>query len=438
MPAENLKDLILVLPSTSHPVIRLALKLFFNAPSTFSLFILPALTPEDYKIKIYNQKLFWSKRDFVGGCLVGISCATSNSYEAYKIADRFRKAGSTVVMGGLHPSYYPQEALEHCDSVVIGEAESVWPGLVRDHENKTLKRTYEGPPLKDYFSPSYKYFLKIDPKVLYKTGVLLSRGCKYRCDFCVPHTGGLRLIMLDQALALVKKIRDGVKLPFGLKPTIMFRDDNIYSNPEYAKKLFAGLVPLRLNWVGNSSIDIAFDDEALKLAKASGCKNLFIGFETIYPQRLQKTSVGHMRSTDDYIKAIKKIKACRIKVTGAFILGFDYYTHRDYLRLLWFLIRSGLYSVSLTILTPFPASQLYERLKKENRITTFDWRKYDSLQHVVFKPKHMSGLSLQLWFIVVRIVGLLATPNFIIMLLQALACFYLAFYFINILKVRLL
>lgn len=437
MPAKNPKKLILVLPSTSHPVIRLALTFFYNAPATFSLFILPALTPEDYTIKIYNQKLFWLKRDFVGGSLVGISCATSNSYEAYKIADRFRKAGSVVVMGGLHPSYYPQEALEHCDSVVIGEAESVWPGLVRDYENKTLKQTYEGSPVEDYFSPSYKYFLKIDPKVLYKTGLLLSRGCKYRCDFCVPHSGGLRLIKLDQALTLIKKIRDGVKSPFGLKPTIMFRDDNIYSDPEYAKKLFKNIVPLRLNWTGNSSIDIAFDDEALRSAKASGCKSLFIGFETIYPQRLQKTSVGHMRSTDDYVGAIKNIKSYGIKVTGAFILGFDYYTHKDYLRLMWFLIRSGLYSVSLTILTPFPASQLFERLKKENRITTFDWRKYDSLHHCVLRPKHMSALSLQLWFIVVRIVGLLASPYFIIMTLQVLACFYLTFYFTNLLKGRL-
>jgi radical SAM superfamily enzyme YgiQ (UPF0313 family) len=431
------KELILILPSTSHPVIRLALTFFYNAPATFSLFILPALTPKDYTIKIYNQKLFWLKRDFVSGSLVGISCATSNSYEAYKIADRFRKAGSVVVMGGLHSSYYPKEALEHCDSVVIGEAESVWPGLVRDHENKSLQRIYQGAPVEDYFSLSYEYFLKIDPRILYKTGLLLSRGCKYRCDFCVPHSGGLRLIKLDQTLALVKNIRDSVKLPFGLKPTIIFRDDNIYSSPEYAKKLFLGLAPMRLNWTGNSSIDIAFDNEALKLAKASGCKSLFIGFETIYPQRLQKTSTGHMRSTNDYIKAIKNIKSYGIKVIGAFILGFDHYTHKDYLRLMWFLIRSGLYSISLTILTPFPASQLFERLKSENRITTFDWRKYDSLHHVVFRPKHMSALSLSLWFIVTRIVGLLASPYFIIMTLQVLACFYLTFYFTNLLKGRL-
>jgi len=428
------KELILILPATSHPVIRLALRFFYNAPATFSLFMIPALTPKGYTIKIYNQKLFWSKKDFVGNSLVGISCATSNSYEAYKIADRFRKAGSVVVMGGLHPSYFPQEALKHCDSVVLGEAESVWPELVRDHENKTLKQTYKGLPLEDYFSPSYNYFLKIDPKVLYKTGLLLSRGCKYHCDFCVPHAGGLRLVKLDQALNLVKKIRDGVKLPFGLKPNIIFRDDNIYSSPEYAKKLFSGLAPMRLSWTGNSSIDIAFDNDALKLAKESGCKGLFIGFETIYPKKLQKTSVGNMSSTDDYIKAIKNIKSYGIKVTGAFILGFDNYTHRDYLKLMWFLIRSGLYSISLTILTPFPASQLFERLKHEGRITTFDWRKYDSLHHVVFQPKHMSRLSLALWFVIVRVVGLLVSPYFIKMALTMLACFYLAFYFTSLIK----
>lgn len=429
------KKLILILPSISHPVIRLVIRFFFKTPGTFPLFVLPALTPRDYTIKIYNQKLFWLKGDFTDDALVGISCATSNSPEAYRIADRFRKAGSAVVMGGLHVSYFPDEALKHCDSVVIGEAESVWPEVVRDYENKTLKKIYKGVPLEDYFSPAYDYYLNIDPKILYRTGILLSRGCKYRCEFCVPPFGKLRFVKLEQAIVLLKKIGEHVRRPFGLKPVILFRDDNIFSDPAYAKELFRRLIPLNLKWVGNSSIDIAFDDEALMLAAASGCLKLFIGFETIYPQRLQKTSVGNMRSTKDYLEAIRKIKSHRIKVIGAFILGFDYYTHKDYLRLIAFLMRAGLDLVSLTILTPFPGSRIYEQFKKEGRITTFDWSKYDSLQHVVFKPKNMSALSLQLWFIVIRVLGLFVSPYFLIALGQSLVAFlffyYLAHHLVN-------
>lgn len=422
------KELILVLPSTSNTVIRLILRFFFRTPGTFPLFVLPALTPKDYKVKIFNQKIFWLKRDFTAGKLVGISCATSNAYEAYKIAERFRKAGSTVVMGGIHASYLPDEALQHCDSVVIGEAESVWDEVIKDYENKALKRKYQGILLEDYFSLSYDYFLKIDPRILYRTGVLLSRGCKYRCEFCVPPQGKVRFIKLEQAITLITRIRNGVKLPFGIKPLIRFRDDNIFSDPVFAKNLFRALIPLRLNWAANSSIDIAFDEEALGLAKASGCKELFIGFETIYPEKLQKTSVCSMHTTKDYRKAIRKIKSHKIRITGAFILGFDYYTHKDYLRLIWFLVRSGLYLISLTILTPFPGSRLYEQLKREDRIRTFDWRKYDSLQHVVFRPKHMSALSLQIWFIIVRVISLFASPYFLKTELQVIVIYFISFY----------
>jgi radical SAM superfamily enzyme YgiQ (UPF0313 family) len=158
---------------------------------------------------------------------------------------------------------------------------------------------------------------------------------------------------------------------------------------------------------------------------------LFIGFETIYPEKLQKTSTHHMRSTEDYIWAIKKIKSCGIRITGSFILGFDYYTHKDYLKLAWFLIRSGLYLISITILTPFPGSRLYEQLKKEGRITTTDWRKYDSLHHVVFRPKHMPPFLLQLWFVIIRIIGLLASPYFIQLIAIAFVCYCLAAFLVG-------
>ncbi len=368
------------------------------------------------------------------GVLVGISCATSNAREAYRIADRFRKAGSRVVMGGVHVSIFPQEALEHADSVVIGEAESVWGQVVRDYETGGLKREYRAQPLEDYFSPSYQFFMSMDPHVLYRTGVLLSRGCKYRCEFCVPPFGAPRLVKFEQAIALIDRINSSLKRPFGRKPRFIFRDDNIYSNPEYAKKLFSRLADFNLRWAGNSSIDISFDDEALALAEESGCTDLFVGLETIYPERLQKTSVHGMHSTEDYRKAIRKIKAHGIRVTGSFVLGFDYYTHRDYARLGWFLLRSGLYLVSLTILTPFPGSRSYELLSAEGRITSREWHKYDSLQHVVFKPKHTSARALQMWFIILRIIGLIASPAYLNVLLVYVVCYLLASFLASFLR----
>lgn len=175
-----------------------------------------------------------------------------------------------------------------------------------------------------------------------------------------------------------------------------------------------------------SSFDIAFDDEALRLAKESGCECLFIGFETLYPKDYEKTSVKNTISTQDYFRAIKKIKSFGIKIIGAFILGFDNYSHRDYLRLLIFLIRANFWYSSLTMLTPFPGSKLFERFKEEGRILTFDWRKYDLLFHVVFKPNKISTLSLKLWFIFIRSFLILLSPWVFKVVAQSLLMLYLS------------
>ncbi len=328
-------------------------------------------------------------------------------------------------------SYFPEEALLHCDSVVIGEAELVWRHVLEDYENKSLKRIYKEEPLEDYFSPVFDYFMGIKPSILANSGILLSRGCKYCCEFCARPFGRLRFIKLEQAIKLLERAKKGVfrLLPWQ-KPSLIFRDDNIFSDPKYIKRLFKEITPMNIEWVGNSSIDIAFDEEALVLAKASGCRELFIGFETIYPEKLKKTSIAGINSLDDYYKAIKKIRSYGIRIMGGFILGFDYYTNKDYLRLLYFLIRSRLYHTSLTILTPFPGSWIYEQLKKENRIVSSDWSKYDSLQHVVFKPKNMSIWALQLWFIFIRIASLLFSPLYLQILVVLFSSYIISYYII--------
>jgi radical SAM superfamily enzyme YgiQ (UPF0313 family) len=429
-PPENqakTRKLILVIPGVSIFLKRVLLRFALNTYGTFTLFILPALTPPSYSIKIFSQKLFWFDRDFEGGALVGVSCATSNVREGYRIADRFRRAGSVVVLGGIHVSCLPEEALEHADAVVIGEAESVWPEVIRDYENGPLKRIYRGQPLDDYFSPSYPYFLTIDPKLLSRTGLLLSRGCKYQCEFCAPHEKKVRFIKLEQATELIRRVAQACKSSFNKRPIILLQDDNVFSDPERAKDLFKAMIPMKVRWLGNSSIDIAFDEEALRLARESGCGLLFVGFESIYPRTLPKTSVGHMTRAEDYLQPIRKMRSYGIKVMGAFILGLDHCTHKYYLELIWFLIRARLDYVSLTILTPFPGSPVYERLKAENRIITYDWRKYDGVFRVVFQPRHMSVTALYLWFIVIRIVGFLASSFFQMFLLTFIMLFYIVF-----------
>ncbi|MDO9572808.1 MAG: hypothetical protein Q7J37_02860, partial [Candidatus Omnitrophota bacterium] len=189
-----------------------------------------------------------------------------------------------------------------------------------------------------------------------------------------------------------------------------FRCDNIYSSPDYAKKLFKEMIPLGVSWIGNCSIDIGFDAEALRLAKESGCKGLLIGFESIYSKDYPKTSLKQIQTAEDYKIAINNIKAHKIKIFGSFIIGLDHYSHFDYLKLLWFLVRSGIWHIYLLILTPFPGTDLFFRLKKENRINSLDWRKYDILT-CVFKPKQMSVFSVYTWFWFIRYLTVFFSPS---------------------------
>lgn len=426
------KRLVLVNPATGNYFLRLAFTLFFSKNIPISLLTIAGLTPREYKIEFINEGLFLFKKNTFKNAIVGITCLTASAKRAYKLALDFRNAGACVVMGGPHVSALPEEALQYSDSVVIGEAESVWKEVTNDFESGTLKKIYKGQPLEDFFSPVYDYFLNIPPRILQNALIPISRGCKYHCEFCAPPAAVPRNIKIEQVIELIKRVKQHRPLSFLHKlfrPMIFFADDNIFSNPRYSKRLFQEIIPLKINWVSQASIDMAFDEEALSLAKQSGCKSLFIGFESIYPKELKKTSISNITSTKDYIRAIRRIKSYGIKVIGSFIIGFDYYTNLDYLKLLFFLISSVVRArfqwVALTILTPFPGSNLFERLKHEGRITTYDWNKYDLLFHVVFKPK-ISGLQLLLWFFVIRMISLFCSTTGIMIYISSVLCFVLA------------
>ncbi|MBU4331958.1 radical SAM protein [Patescibacteria group bacterium] len=379
-------------------------------PVSYSLLTLAALTPVDYKIKIINLKQFWFGSDFSGGKLIGISCLTSTAFEAYRLADKFRLAGSKVVLGGPHVTALPLEAAEHADSIVIGEAESVWAQVIKDFENNHLQKVYKGESLEDFFTPVYDYFLHLDPRLLSLAGVHIARGCKYHCDFCARISTWLRFTKTEQVIEIIKRIKKAKRAFFIRRPMVIFRCDNIYSSPDYAKKLFKEMIPLKVSWIGNCSIDIGFDEEILWLAKESGCKRLLIGFESIYSKDYPKTSLKQIQTAEDYKIAINNIKAHKIKIFGSFIIGLDHYSHFDYLKLLWFLVRSRIWHIYLLILTPFPGTDLFLRLKKENRINSLDWRKYDILT-CVFKPKQISVFSVYLWFWFIRYLTVFFSPS---------------------------
>ena len=401
MPDELKKELVLINPPVESCLLRAANLLQHGSYTPLSLHVLAALTPKEYKITFINPGFFWLGKNFVRGVLVGITCVTSSAPIAYKIADYCRRAGAFVVLGGFHVSVLPEEALRHGHSVVIGEAESVWPEVVKDFEAGSLKRMYQGEPLKDFFSPVYEYFLRLPPKQLRRVGIPLQRGCGFRCEFCAMPATKRRLdfVKIEQVVTLVKKATQDQ--PPG--SALMLIGDNVYSDPGYAKKLFLALQGLGVSWFAGSSLDIAFDDEVLTLARKSGCRFLMIGFESIYPQQMAKTSVHQMRSDRDYARAIDRIKSHGLPVIGLFIAGFDNYSHIDYLRLLRFLARPmRFFFASVNILTPFPGSVLYERFCKEGRLRKAGWGAY-TLLRVLFRPARLSRYSLMFWFLATKL-----------------------------------
>jgi len=409
------KELFLINPSWVGWINGSA-SLFLRSYPPFFV-VLKALTPKNYAIREFNR-IVWRRRYYRPKKLVAISCYTSNSYKAYKIAREFRKHGSTVIMGGPHVTYNPEEALEYCDSVVTGEAESVWENLVKDYENNSLKKKYEGLPLDDYYKASHKELMN-SPASIIKDYLETTRGCKFNCEFCsIPCLSKhkIRHKPVDEIVGLIKKIG-------GRHKKLLFIDNNIFADPAYAKELFKKLEPLKIKWVSSGGIDIAKDDEALTLAKKSGCTDLLIGYE-IGPSSSEKDKGGKLSYAEEYIRLTKKIKKAGINIKAHFIFGFDSDSLR-YVVGFWkfcFAI-NPLYTV-FSFLTPLPGTKLYYRLLKENRINTLNWLYYD-LSHSTFQHKRLNRFVMIIIFPLIRYFFLFTTSTFgrILVLLVALTVY---------------
>lgn len=353
-----------------------------------ALYILKGLTPPEHEVKIIEEET--CHIDLDQECnLVAISCMTANAPRAYELCQEFKKRGKTVVLGGVHPTILPDEALQHADSVVVGEAEGVWETLLKDFQSNNLKIKYHNPvpELKKYVP---KDFSKIIKKRLFNLiPIMTTRGCPYNCDFCcVTNLFGkkIRHIPIENVVRDIKE--SGAK-------NFIFLDDNIFSHPKYAKALFKAIKPFKIKWVGQASVSLLVrDKELMQLASESGCKVLFFGIESVYEEQL-KSMRKAIKKIEHLERALKQIKKMGILIHASMIFGFDNDTKEVFNETVRFLIRNRVSTVSFNVLTPYPGTKVYEDLKNENRLTTSDWRYYDH-NTVVFKPKNMTPYELQI------------------------------------------
>ena len=319
--------------------------------------------------------------------LVAITFHTPSAPHAYAMADQFRQQGTRVVFGGPHVTLMPDEAQAHADVIFVGEAESHWPQFLREFEAGCHRQRYcstEPPPLEDIPMARKDLFHRRD----LTGGVLFAtRGCPYHCDFCT-------LPVMYQSRVRQRRV-EAVAEEYSSFPgkVIILWDDNIASDTEYAKRLFRALAPHRKWWSSQASIHAAQDDEFLELAARSGCKQLFIGLESISQASLNEVQKPFNR-VFDYARAMERIHSHGIAVQAGIVFGFDNDEPAIFGETLDFLEATGVQNATFNVLTPFPGTRLYRRLEAEGRILTRDWRRYNSRADVVFRPRRMSPEAL--------------------------------------------
>jgi radical SAM superfamily enzyme YgiQ (UPF0313 family) len=347
---------------------------------------LAAITPPGHEVEVFHQQVRPVPADD-GPDLVALSFFSGFAQAAYSLARSYRKLGVPVVAGGPHVSYWTEEALQHVDAVVIGEAESVWPELLRDAERGTLRRVYRGSPASMQSLPTPRYDL-LEKRFIVPRVIQATRGCPFRCTFCsVPDLNpGFR----TRPIADVVRDIAGTHFPyFWQEKVAWFWDDNLLVQRRWAKELLRELAGLNRWWLTQASIDIVKDRELLDLMERSGCIGIFLGIESLDDADLR--SAGKRQNhASGYRDAIERLHDRGICVMAGFISGFDGQTPDDIVAAAARLNDIGVDVPFLSILTPFRGTPLYnEHLAAGKLLMDRDWRHYNGY-NVAFEPARMA------------------------------------------------
>lgn len=352
-----------------------------------SLGILAGLTPPGVDCRLLDDRV--DEIDFDEPTdLVAINIETFTARRAYEIAAEYRARKVPVVMGGMHATLIPDEVAEHVDCVVTGDAEVVWPKIVADAHTGQLKPRYAGIagtpqpgvyPRRDLYKG--KRYL---PVSLLQFG----RGCRFTCEFCAVTRYFDRCHYYRPVSEVIAEIET---LP---RKEIFFVDDNFVANPEAAKELLRALVPLRIRWVSQASLDHTRDPEMMRLFVESGCMGNVIGFESLDVDNLrQMRKAANLAAFDGYAEAVSTLCAYHLQTWAAFALGYDHDTVESILQTCEWGIENHFTFAAFNVLMPYPGTPFYDRLKAEGRLL-YDgrwWLHPDyRFNHAAFRPTRMT------------------------------------------------
>jgi len=324
--------------------------------------VLAGLTPPEVEVVFFDDRM--EKIDYgLQTDLVAITVETFTARRSYEIAAEYRKRGVKVILGGMHAMLAPEEVKEHADSIYIGDAEYLWSQVLEDADSGKLKPVYTGGTempqpggivaRRDIFNG--KGYLPI-------TLLQFSRGCNFGCVFCATSKYFDKRHTCRNIQDVITEIKSqGRKLLF-------FVDDNIVGNPHMAKELFRELIPLKIKWVSQGSINMTGDSELMELMVQSGCLGHVIGFESIQQKNMVWAGKQPNSMLTTYDEAIAKLRYYGLQTWAAFTLGYDYDTEDSIIRTYEFAYKNKFAFAAFNILMPYPDTQFYKFLESEGRL----------------------------------------------------------------------
>jgi len=361
-----------------------------------TLTTIAALTPPPHEVVIHDARL--SEPNYNGGWdLVGFTGMTCEIPHVYQMADEFRKRGTTVAIGGLHATALPEEAAQHADIVVMGEAEGLWPRILFEMTNGGPQRTfYQNDELVDLRNMAIPRRELLNRAMYSVFGTIqATRGCPFNCNYCAVTKFFGRSYRCRPVTEVVAEIKSQPDKRW------MFVDDNLVGNKDYAKELFRALMPLGITWGGQACFTMTDDAELMDLYAAAGGQFVFIGFESISPETLKAVRKGFNRP-EEYAAGIRQLHRRGITIMGSFIFGLDGDDLGVFKRTVDFVNETKIDVALYNILTPLPGTKLFETMDHEGRIHDHDWSHYDAC-HSVIHPQGMTSEELQEgWYWAVR------------------------------------
>lgn len=325
--------------------------------------------------------------------IVGISGMTMHANRMYRLAQEYRARGAHVALGGVHVTFCVDEALQYADTVFMGESDLTWPQFLADFMEGKARRIYSPDQVVSLAGLPWLDLSLVDGPA-YRTaestvnGIAATRGCPNTCNFCcvrLMFDDVVRQRPVDEVAAEVAAMEDGF---------VMFQDDNIVGNQRYAGQLFDALKPVGRQWGAQASINVTNNPKLLQSMADSGCRSVFVGFETVSEETLHVLAKGKVNKARRFRDQIKQLHDLGIMIVGSFIVGVDGEPASTFDDIYKLVDETGIEFPVVNCLTPFPGTPLYDDFRKAGRIIDDNWDKYD-LQHVVISPLDQSPEQLQ-------------------------------------------